>query len=423
MKEIVRVHLAKTPYSIEVDAKKELEAYLRGIERAMHADGDVMQEIEARLVELLAERGVHADGVISLADVTAVREHMGEPSDFSDDGAVPETELPEQSPIKRLMRDPDAAVLGGVCAGIAAYWGVNPLWVRLLFIISPFVSFGMSLLLYALLWLSVPPARTAAEKLQMRGEPVTLATLKETTAGQSVAKGVSAAAKGARFLLGGFLLLGTMGALIGLVVGSVFGISTVTAMKDFAAQPVAWGLLLSLMVGGVAAVWLGAALSYSAFSWTLKRPAVISMIMALVIGALCVSTTAIFGMQTATELAQDEKRLTKVVALPLPADDGQLLTVENRAPYVLANVRHEPGEPRAELRYISVGGDAAPRIKLSREGSRLVIHGADASEQCHSVFQFIKGSCYGVAPRVTVYGDKLRMEPTASRSDVWTLSD
>ena len=76
------------------------------------------------------------------------------------------------------MRNPDNAILGGVCAGIAAYWGINPLWVRLLFIFSPFITFGTSLLIYIVLWISMPEVQTAAEKLQMRGEEVTLDSLK-----------------------------------------------------------------------------------------------------------------------------------------------------------------------------------------------------------------------------------------------------
>jgi len=71
MKEITRIHLAKTPFSVEVDAKKSLEQYLDSIQKNMHAEPEAMREIEARMVELLAERGVSKDGVISYDDVVA----------------------------------------------------------------------------------------------------------------------------------------------------------------------------------------------------------------------------------------------------------------------------------------------------------------------------------------------------------------
>ena len=84
MKEITRIHLAKTPFSVEVDAKKSLEQYLDSIQKNMHAEPEAMREIEARMVELLAERGVSKDGVISHDDVLAVQQQMGDPQDFAD---------------------------------------------------------------------------------------------------------------------------------------------------------------------------------------------------------------------------------------------------------------------------------------------------------------------------------------------------
>ena len=69
MKEITRIHLAKTAFSVEIDAKKSLERYLNSIQKNMHADAEAMKEIEARMVEILAERGVMKEGVISDDDV------------------------------------------------------------------------------------------------------------------------------------------------------------------------------------------------------------------------------------------------------------------------------------------------------------------------------------------------------------------
>ncbi|MDO4773909.1 MAG: PspC domain-containing protein [Candidatus Saccharibacteria bacterium] len=412
MKEITRVHVAKMPYSIEIEAKKALAAYLGDIERVMHADVEVMQEIEARVVELLAARGVRADGVITASDVAAVRQHMGEPSDFSEDGSAPAPEAAaEQTPTKRLMRDTDQAWLGGVCAGIAVYFGVRPMWIRLLAIVLLLITLGTSLVAYVLLWVVLPPAQTAAEKLQMRGEAVTLAALKETTAGQSVARGVNAAAKAIRFVLGSMLLLGTLGALIALLIGSAMGISVVMSLQGFMAQPWAWGLLLSLMIGGVAAVWLGTTLTYSAFSWTLKKPMIAGMITALVVGAICISTTTIFAMRTASELARDEQRLTRVVTLPLPEGMQGVRTVEDRTLHTTVQLGYEPsGDVRAELRYVAVDNVPAPRVTLTREGSRLVVHSEGGERQCHILLDFTTGTCYGALPKVTIYGKGLAID-------------
>ena len=133
MKEVTRMHLAKTPYSVEVDAKKALEGYLAAIEKTMRAEPEVMREIETRMVELLAERGVAKDGVISLDDVNALKTQMGDPKEFSENGETRESsnetvESPSdmhRKSQKRLMRDTQQGVLSGVCSGLAAYFGID----------------------------------------------------------------------------------------------------------------------------------------------------------------------------------------------------------------------------------------------------------------------------------------------------------
>ena len=127
MKEITRIHLAKTAFSVEIDAKKSLEKYLNSIQKNMHADAEAMKEIEARMVEILVERGVMKEGIISDDDVLAIKTQMGEPRDFSDDSEDSTDELTDnnEKPEKQLMRDTDGAVIGGVCAGIAAYFNIS----------------------------------------------------------------------------------------------------------------------------------------------------------------------------------------------------------------------------------------------------------------------------------------------------------
>jgi phage shock protein PspC (stress-responsive transcriptional regulator)/uncharacterized membrane protein len=180
MKDITRIHIAKTPYNVEVSAKKSLEAYIAAIE-SYATDSELLEDIEIRMTELLLERGVRPDEVISEADVTAVREQLGEPKDFMSDAATLgiDTELLSKGKKRKLYRDLDNALLGGVLSGFASFFGINVLWVRLLFIILSFMSFGFALVIYAVLWLIIPSARTAAERLQMAGLPVTLASIRE----------------------------------------------------------------------------------------------------------------------------------------------------------------------------------------------------------------------------------------------------
>lgn len=180
MKDITRIHIAKVPYSIELSAKKNLEKYMNALE-LYTADTELLEDIEIRITELLLERGVKPEAVVSVADVKAIREQLGEPKEFMTDDAVEgvDPEVLAEGGSRKLFRNLDSAVLGGVLSGIASYFRVNAVWVRLIFIALTFVSFGLSLLLYVVLWVILPAARTAAEKLQMSGRPVTLASIRE----------------------------------------------------------------------------------------------------------------------------------------------------------------------------------------------------------------------------------------------------
>ena len=180
MKEITRIHLAKVAYDIELDAKHELERYLEALGK--HAEDDVIQDIESRMVELLADRGVTVGGVVTKEDVLDLKKHLGEPKDFVDPGdEAKRTSGEDGGPgeVRRLYRDMDNALLAGVLSGIAAYFHIDPVVVRIIFIILAISSFGWALLIYALLWVVVPPAKTAGQKLMMQGQPITAATIRE----------------------------------------------------------------------------------------------------------------------------------------------------------------------------------------------------------------------------------------------------
>jgi phage shock protein PspC (stress-responsive transcriptional regulator) len=106
----------------------------------------------------------------------------------------------EQSKTRKLFRDKDNSVLGGVCSGIAAYFGVDQVWIRLLFLVA-FFAFGTGILIYIILWAIVPKAITASDKLQMHGIPVDVNSIekkvKETFAGSndSIKNGADAVIK------------------------------------------------------------------------------------------------------------------------------------------------------------------------------------------------------------------------------------
>lgn len=406
MKEITRVHLAKTAFDVEVEAKKELEKYLKAIERAMDSD-DAMREIEARMVELLAGRGVAAGGVITAADVTALREQMGEPKEFSEDGSEPAAEPKQgEKPVKRLMRDPDNALLGGVCAGIGAYWGINPLWIRIVAIISPFISFGTAILIYIVMWISLPEAKTAAEKLQMRGEEVNFDTIKNfSVSDETKTTAKSALVKIVQIFAAVCLFMTTLGLLIALMIGIFLGVNVVSWMDGFNAQPWAWGLLISLIIGGAAAVTLSGALTSSAIRWKASRATVLAVIITSVIGALSVSGVAVFSVMTKQQLVRDESRLTKTVTVDLPENAANAKYVDVTGAYLMPTSEVIPSDKiKVEAEYLSYKNTEAPKIEARLDGETLRLHVKnDQPAYCFNLPFVLENRCYDLV-RIKVYG-------------------
>ena len=382
MKEITRIHLAKTPFSAEIDAKKSLEKYLNLIQKNMHAEPEAMQEIEARMVELLAERGVAKDGVIGNDDVLAIQKQMGEPRDFSDgsDNAEIDADVDDEvlgNSSKQLMRDTEHGLIGGVCAGVAAYFGVNPLWIRLIAIFSPFITFGTAVLIYIVMWLSIPEARTASDKLRMRGEPVTLDALKRLSVDDSTEKQTaSTAAKIFRFLLGIILALIAFGLLVALLVGGVFGFGAVAALNGFTAQSWAWGLLCCLVLGGAVLFTLTLLATWSVFTWKLKRPVIIAMLGLLMAGAVCLSGVAIFSANTYSNLNYDYEKTLKVKTVDASevAAGAKSIVVDGNGEYVAMEYGGYAEKTRLEVKYHDTQYTKVPEVKLRRDGDKLVVN-------------------------------------------------
>ncbi len=178
MNEIKKIHLGRQPFTISVDAYKVLQVYLEAIKHQVGGKSEVIKEIESRMAELLIERGVIGEKVVLPEDVEFLKEQLGDPGDFKDDdheAIEPAEQLEGQ---KRLYRDPQNAMIAGVCSGIAAYFGVDATIVRLIFIIALFFG-GAAIPVYLVLWLVMPEAKTPSERLQMQGKAVTVDSLKE----------------------------------------------------------------------------------------------------------------------------------------------------------------------------------------------------------------------------------------------------
>jgi phage shock protein PspC (stress-responsive transcriptional regulator) len=177
MKKTISMTLGGRVFQIEEDAYAMLESYLSGLKRHFSKDGPVdelLVDIEASLGEKFADRIGPQKEAITKADTEAVIAMLGTLEELSDDvpGAGEGSPTgPEPTTKKRLYRNPDDQIVAGVCSGLAAYFGVTPTVMRILFCVLAFVN-GIGMLAYIILWAAVPMAETQAQKLEMRGKPM-----------------------------------------------------------------------------------------------------------------------------------------------------------------------------------------------------------------------------------------------------------
>lgn len=180
MKKTIAINLGGQSFTIEEEAYDRLKNYLEEIKKhcGQEADADeVVADIEAGMAEKLKGSLSAYKEVITLDDIEALVKVMGTPEDFDREvGELPgDIKSPKEDTAKRrLYRDIDNRLLGGVAAGLGAYFDVDPLIFRLIFFASIFAG-GFGFALYLLLWLIVPAARSVNQKLEMQGEAPTLA--------------------------------------------------------------------------------------------------------------------------------------------------------------------------------------------------------------------------------------------------------
>jgi phage shock protein PspC (stress-responsive transcriptional regulator) len=189
MKKTIDINLAGLRFSLDEDAYQRLQAYLRALESQLAqtvGKEEILADIEGRIAELFTVNLNTGKQVINLAEVDAVISTMGAPEDFAGDDAEGARVAGDWQPLgaeesnkKRLFRDADDRVVGGVASGLAAYFELDPVVVRLLWAASIFLG-GLGVWLYLIMWVVVPPARTTADRLRMRGEKVNWKNIQKT---------------------------------------------------------------------------------------------------------------------------------------------------------------------------------------------------------------------------------------------------
>lgn len=186
MKKTLTVNLGGTVYHIDEDAYRLLDRYLTNLRYCFKKESDVeeiMRDFELRIAEHFSEKLREGYLVITIGDVEEVITQMGKPEELQSDAGVDETGSPKdkKEPVrKKLFRNPDDKMLGGVASGLAAYLGIDVTLVRVFMLLMFFLPWGSVVFIYIILWVLMPLARTTADKLAMRGERITVENIGRT---------------------------------------------------------------------------------------------------------------------------------------------------------------------------------------------------------------------------------------------------
>ena len=208
MKKNIQISLSDTLFLIDEEACLILEDYIDAVNEQFTQNNSVhlQESFEEKIAKFfVTQQEKHQRDIITLGDIEHIIHSIGYPKSFNNPFAEHKFNKNthpnyKESPVYRnssygngshyeplspsLYRDPDRAVFSGVCAGWAAYFGINDVvWIRLGFVVAGFMSFGIVLFLYIIMSIIVPEAHTPAEKLAMRGEPVDLSQFEERVRG------------------------------------------------------------------------------------------------------------------------------------------------------------------------------------------------------------------------------------------------
>lgn len=374
MNKTVNINLAGTSFHIDEDAFGKLSRYLDAIRKSLKgADGseEIMQDIEARIGELFSEKIESPSQVITLKNLDEVIAVMGQPEDYEVDDEIFEDVPPSSKAYsksrgnashKQLFRDIDNKYISGISSGLGHYFGIDAIWIRLLWVLLIVAGFGSPIVVYILLWILVPPAITTSDKLRMTGEPVNISNIERKFKegfdnvadrvknvdydkyGNKIKSGASGFFDSlgelivglfkvfAKFI-GVIIIIVSLFTIIGLVVGFfTFGsidywgnniILENFAMVDTTNVPIWLLALLSLFAIGIpffALFILGLKLLIS----NLKSMSSTVKISLIVVWALSIIGLAILGIKQATEQAYDGNYIEEQV---LPVRTGDTLRI------------------------------------------------------------------------------------------------
>ncbi len=182
MEKAIKINIGNEIFHIQEEAYLCLKEYIDHLTTyySSYEEGvEIMNDIEQRVAEILKERGRSIENTANMSDIEYVISVLGKPEEIIGEEML-DDDQPRGSktfkPGKRLLRDPDRIVFAGVSGGLGAYFGVDPVIFRILFVVSA-LAYSTGFWAYLVLWIAIPLARTRADKLEMRGQNVNVSNI------------------------------------------------------------------------------------------------------------------------------------------------------------------------------------------------------------------------------------------------------
>ncbi|WP_314061585.1 PspC domain-containing protein [Empedobacter brevis] len=368
MDKTVSISIGGFSFVLDEIAYNKLKTYLQDVKTSLRGtEGveDIIEDVEIRISELFRERLKFRE-VVNEDDINFVIATMGHPDQYK----VEEDEENEktstnssynyssnnqsyggqQTSAKRLYRDPDDTIVTGLSAGLAHYMGVDPWFVRSIWLVlgvlgifTAGVSFLLVVFCYFILLIFVPKAKTTSEKLQMYGQPANIDTLKKNVeqASEAVVSGSKELSNklGGAFGVFGRILLWFIGFIIlstgvGLIIGGFFFFFTTwtempTELFGYLVEE-EWMSMAAKIFGGILMVIPGVLLTILGVKCFWNR---VKVSKAVIFGAIAlwfVALFAIIGISVSTASKfRNSVEMTQEKSYVIPSDTLQVYFREN----------------------------------------------------------------------------------------------
>lgn len=183
MNKTISINLGGYFFHIDEDAYSKLTRYLEAVKRSLSPEGreEIIKDIESRIAELFQEKIKHDKQVIGTKEVDDMIAIMGQPEDYKiDDEPISNSKgfNNNQYTAKKLYRDKENSIIGGVLSGISHYLNIDPIWLRIIMAFL-LLFFGTGIVIYIILWIIIPEAKTTSQKLEMTGMPINITNIEK----------------------------------------------------------------------------------------------------------------------------------------------------------------------------------------------------------------------------------------------------